>query len=173
MRLAMILAKSENDCLGKDGDMPWHLPAELKRFMKITTGHTMIMGRKTYETFAKPLPNRRHIVITRQPNYAAAEGVEVVNTLDAAIALCQADEKVFIIGGAEIYRQVYDRCDELYLTIVHAHFEGDTYLHCINLSDWQLVESEPFTADERNPYHYTCYLYHRKTAAKSPQHDNA
>ena len=158
----MILAKSENDCLGKDNDMPWHLPAELKRFMKITTGHSMIMGRKTYETFAKPLPNRRHIVITRQANYIAPEGVKVVNSLDAAIALCQDEKTVFVIGGAEIYRQAYDRCDALYLTIIHATFEGDTYLDCIDLAQWDKVEEEVFKADETNPLDYTCYLYHRK-----------
>ncbi|HAI10143.1 MAG TPA: dihydrofolate reductase [Phycisphaerales bacterium] len=163
MRLAMILAKSENDCLGKDNDMPWHLPAELKRFMKITTGHSMIMGRKTYETFAKPLPNRRHIVITRQADYQAPEGVEVVHSLDDAIALCQNEEQVFVIGGAEIYRQAYDKCDLLYLTIVHASFEGDTYLNCIDLTQWDKIEEESFNADDKNPLDYTCYLYHRKS----------
>lgn len=163
MRLAMILAKSENDCLGKDGDMPWHLPAELKRFMKITTGHSMIMGRKTYETFAKPLPNRRHIVITRQPDYQVADGVDVVHSLNEAIATCNEEDKVFVIGGAEIYRQAYDLCDELYLTIVHATFEGDTFLRCIDLSEWDKIEEESFKADEKNPYNYTCYLYQRKS----------
>jgi dihydrofolate reductase len=161
----MILAKSENNVIGKDHDMPWHLPAELRRFMRITTGHTMIMGRKTYETFAKPLPNRRHIVITRQPDYQAPEGVEVTHSLDEALALCQNDEQVFVIGGAEIYRQAYAHCDELYLTIVHASFEGDTHLNIINLADWQLVEQEPFQADERNAHAYTCYLYQRKSPA--------
>lgn len=164
MHLAMILAKSENDVIGKDHDMPWHLPAELKRFMRITTGHSMIMGRKTYETFAKPLPNRQHIVITRQPDYQAAQGVEVVNSLDAAIALCQDEQRVFVIGGAEIYRQAYAHCDELYLTIVHATFEGDTYLNVIDLADWQQVEAETFEADEKNPHAYTCYLYRRTPA---------
>ena len=97
MHLAMILALSENNCIGKDGDMPWHLPDELKHFMKTTTGHSMIMGRKTFETFAKLLPNRRHIVITRQVDYQAQQEVDVVNSLDAAIDICKHEDKVFVI----------------------------------------------------------------------------
>ncbi|MFG0249958.1 MAG: dihydrofolate reductase [Phycisphaeraceae bacterium JB051] len=162
MRLAMILALSENNCIGKDGDMPWHLPDELKHFMRTTTGHSMIMGRKTFETFAKLLPNRRHIVITRQADYQAQHEVDVVNSLDAAIEVCKDEDKVFVIGGAEIYRQAYEKCDELYLTIVHASFDGDTYLNVIDLNDWQEIEKEFHPADDRNPIDYTCYLYHRK-----------
>jgi dihydrofolate reductase len=142
--------------------MPWHLPDELKRFMRITTGHSMIMGRKTFETFPKLLPNRRHIVITRQTDYQAQDEVDIVNTLDAAIDACKDEDKVFVIGGAEIYRQAYEKCDELYLTIVHETFDGDTYLNVINLNHWQEVEKEFHKADDRNPIDYTCHVYHRK-----------
>jgi len=161
MRLAMILAKSQNDVIGRDNDMPWNLRDELKRFMRITTGHALIMGRKTFETFPKLLPNRKHIVITRQQGYVVPARVEVVHSLDEAIALCQLDEKVFVIGGAEIYQQAYDKCDELYLTVVHATLEGDTILNCIDLAQWKLIDEQPFHADERNNFDYTCYVYHR------------
>ena len=161
--MLFIVARATNGVIAKDGDVPWQISEDLKRFKKLTIGKPMIMGRKTYETFAKPLPNRRHIVITRQADYQAPEGVEVVHSLDDAIALCQNEEQVFVIGGAEIYRQAYDKCDLLYLTIVHASFEGDTYLNCIDLTQWDKIEEESFNADDKNPLDYTCYLYHRKS----------
>ena len=162
MSLAMILAMSENKTIGKNNTMPWHLSDELKRFKQITTGHTIIMGRKTFESFPKPLPNRKHIVITRQTNYQAPDGVVVVNSLQDAIKQCDAQGQAFIIGGAQIYDQAYDLCDKLYLTIIHAKIEGDTSFEKINLNDWQTLEEQSYSASEKNDHDFTCYVYQRQ-----------
>src|SRR6201996_5416501 len=126
MTVSIVVAISENHVIGKDNKLLWHLPADLKHFKEITTGHTVIMGRKTYESVGKPLPNRRNIIITRQ-NIKIA-GCEVVNSIDSAIALCKDEEEVFIVGGSEIYKMAMPVTGRIYLTLVHREFEADSFL---------------------------------------------
>ena len=121
----MVVAIAKNNAIGKDNQLLWHLPKDLKHFKEITSGHTIIMGRKTYESVGKPLPNRRNIIITRQN--ITIEGCEVVNSIEDALKLCAGEDEVFIVGGAEIYKQAMALTDRIYLTIVHHEFEGDTY----------------------------------------------
>src|SRR6195952_4576735 len=120
----IVVAIAENNAIGKNNQLLWYLPADLKHFKDITTGHTVIMGRKTYDSVGKPLPKRRNIIITRQP--ITIEGCEVVNSIEAALALCKDEEEVFIVGGAEIYRQAMKLTDRIYLTIIHKEFDGDS-----------------------------------------------
>src|ERR1700754_2685293 len=117
MIVTIVVAISENHAIGKDNKLLWHLPKDLKHFKEITTGHTVIMGRKTYDSVGKPLPNRRNIIITRQD--IAIDGCEVTSSIEGALELCKTEEEVFIVGGAEIYRQSMHLTDRIYLTIVH------------------------------------------------------
>ncbi len=144
MQISIIAAMAENGVIGRDGQLPWHLKADLQRFKRLTMGHTIIMGRKTWESIGRPLPGRRMVVVTRQNGYQA-EGVQVAASLDDALALARlaGDEEAFIIGGAEIYRLALPLADRLYLTRVLAPVEGDTTFPEFDASHWRLVESEP------------------------------
>ncbi len=158
--LSIVVAAAENGAIGKDNQLLWHLPNDLKFFKRTTSGHTIIMGRKTYESVGKPLPNRRNIVITRQPDYAAV-GVEVVHSLEEALALCTTEATVFIVGGAEIYQQALPLVGRIYLTRVHAAMEGDSYFPALEEMEWVLVSAESHLADERHQYGYTFMVYER------------
>jgi len=140
-KIALIVAVSENGVIGRDNQLPWHLPADLKRFKQLTTGHAVIMGRKTFESIGKPLPLRRNIVITRRKNWNA-DGIEVAHSLDEAIGLAASDDEVFILGGAEVFRDALPRANTLYLTRVHATVDGDVYFPPVDWSQWQLIEEE-------------------------------
>ncbi|WP_295334593.1 dihydrofolate reductase [Flavobacterium sp.] len=159
--ITVIAAVAENNALGKENQLLWHLPDDFKRFKAITSGHYIIMGRKTFESFPKPLPNRTHVIISRQPNYHP-EGCIVVNSLGKAIEACPKTEEVFIIGGGEIYQQSIEVADKLDLTKVHASFEGDTYFPEINLTQWELVFEEFHPKDERHDYAFTFQTYLKK-----------
>lgn len=159
--ITVIAAVAENNALGKENQLLWHLPDDFKRFKTLTSGHYIIMGRKTFESFPKPLPNRTHVIISRQANYQP-EGCIVVNSLEQAIAVCPKTEEVFIIGGGEIYRQSIAVADKLDLTKVHATFEADTHFPEIDLSQWQLVFEEYHPKDERHDYAFTFQTYSRK-----------
>jgi dihydrofolate reductase len=160
--LSLLVAASTTGVIGRDNALPWKLSADLRRFRRLTTGHAIIMGRKTYETIGRPLPERTNIVITRQVGFAAP-GCEVVATIDAAIAKAQAihgvSDEVFIVGGAEIYRQTLDRADRLYLTQVETDAPGDAYLPPIDLAEWRLVEVSRHAADDRNEHPHTFAIY--------------
>lgn len=160
---SVIVAMSENRLIGRGGDLPWHLSADLRRFRRLTTGHAIIMGRKTYESIGRPLPKRRSIVITRQADYAA-EGIETAGSLDGALALVAEDEEAFVIGGAEVFREALPRAGRLYLTRVHAEFEGDVYLPPFDEADWTLTNEERHAADERNDFDYSFLVYERRVA---------
>ncbi|MDB4927060.1 dihydrofolate reductase [Mucilaginibacter sp.] len=153
MIVSIVVAISENHAIGKDNKLLWHLPKDLKHFKEITTGGTVIMGRKTYDSVGRPLPNRRNIVITRQP--ITIEGCEVVNSIDAALALCADEAEVFIVGGAEIYKQAMHLTDKIYLTIVHADFEADTYFPEIKADIWKETERQDHEPDEKNTLPYS------------------
>lgn len=159
--ITVIAAVAENNALGKENQLLWHLPDDFKRFKTLTSGHYIIMGRKTFESFPKPLPNRTHVIISRQANYQP-EGCIVVNSLEQAIEACPKTEEVFIIGGGEIYRQSIVVADKLDLTKVHTNFEADTYFPEVDLSEWQLVFEEYHPKDERHDFAFTFQTYLRK-----------
>lgn len=155
--IKIIVAISKNRVIGKDNSLIWYLPADLKRFKEITTGNAVIMGRKTYESIGKPLPNRRNIIITRNENYEV-DGCEVVNSLEEALLICY--ENCFIIGGAEIYKQSLSIADELYLTEVDGVFDGDSFFPELG-NEWHEVSNEKFEADDKNKFNYSFIKYER------------
>ncbi len=172
----MILAVSDNGIIGHNGDLPWHLSDELKRFRKITTGHAILMGRKTHESIGRALPDRRNIVITRQRDYQPLDAaVEIAHDVDAAIALASTDRnetELFIIGGATIYESAWPRVDRLYLTRVHGQFEGDTYWPPptldFDLSDWTCRATENHPIDAKHAHAYTCETHDRLPPPHTP-----
>lgn len=159
--LSLIAAIAQNNVIGKNNKLVWHMPADLRFFKNTTMGHTLIMGRKTFESFGKPLPGRKSIVITRQKDWNH-EGVIVVHSLKDAIKLAPGSEEVFIVGGAEIYRQALPLCERMYLTIIHHDFEGDTYFPPVDFSQWNLKSDEKHQADEKNAFDYSFRFYERK-----------
>ena len=152
--IIMIAAVAENNALGKDNELVWHLPNDFKRFKTLTSGHHIIMGRKTFESFPKPLPNRTHIIITRQKNYQA-EGCIIVDSIEKALSICPKDEDSFIIGGGEIYTLGLAYTDKIEITRVHSSFEADAYFPEINKKDWKLEKYEFNEKDEKHKYDYT------------------
>jgi dihydrofolate reductase len=156
--ITLIAAMAQNRVLGKNNQLIWHIPNDLKHFKELTQGHTVIMGRKTYESMGRPLPKRTNIVISRQANYGAP-GCTVVSNLEKALALATADAQPFIIGGAEIYKLALPHADKMELTLIEAEFEGDTFFPEFSDDQWQLVADEKQTADAKNPYPYRFLTY--------------
>jgi dihydrofolate reductase len=154
---SFIVARAENGVIGKDNGLIWHMPNDLKFFKETTTGHYVLMGRKSYESVGKPLPNRLNIIITRNTDYAV-EGALVVHSLQEALdlALEQKQQEVFILGGGEIYRQALEKklVDRIYLTEIKDRFEGDTYFPELNAAEWEEIHREEFQADDKNPHNY-------------------
>jgi dihydrofolate reductase len=161
-KCSAIVAMAKNRVIGRQNQLPWHLPNDLKRFKSLTTGYPIIMGRKTYESIGRPLPNRINIVLTRDVNFDAP-GCTVFDhpdhTLDYAENL---SDEVFIIGGAEIYRVFWPKINYLYLTIVEADIEGDAYFSELNLAEWEEVSCETHAADEKHAYGYRFVELRRK-----------
>jgi len=162
MRLSIIVAMDDNHLIGKDNILPWHLPADLAFFKKVTTGHSIVMGRKTYDSIGKPLSSRRNIVITRSTD-VAIEGCEVFNSIDSALQSTKEEEEVLVIGGANLCKQVLHKVDRLYITHIEGVFEGDTYFPQYNESDWKEISCESHTPDEKNPHHYHFKILERKS----------
>lgn len=163
MTITLIAAVAENNALGKDNKMMWHLPDDFKHFKSRTSGHYIIMGRKTFESFPSALPNRTSVIITRQKDYTAPDGCIVVNSLDEALMTSPQDEEVFIIGGGEIYNQSIARADKLDLTRVHAEFpDADAYFPQIDESKWELAEAVFHPKDEKHAYEMTFQVYLKK-----------
>ncbi|WP_178985863.1 dihydrofolate reductase [Winogradskyella helgolandensis] len=161
--LTIIVAAGENNAIGKDNDLIWHLSDDLKRFKSLTNGHHIIMGRKTFESFPKPLPNRTHIVITRQKDYKVPSGVIVVNSLDDALDAARLDKQPFIIGGGEIYKQSMSFVDKLEITRVHADFENaDTFFPEIDETKWQEISRTAHDADEKHKFAFSFITYVKK-----------
>lgn len=159
--ITLIAAVAQNNALGKDNQLLWHLPDDFKRFKNITSGHYIIMGRKTFDSFPKPLPNRTHVIITRQKEYKP-EGCIVVNSLEEAIQSCPKQEDIFIIGGGEIYKQSIVIADKIDITRVHNSFEADTFFPEIEIEKWQLIFEEFHSKDERHDFDFTFQTYVRK-----------
>lgn len=154
MRIAMIAAMANNRVIGKDNQMPWHLPADLKHFKKVTLGKPVIMGRKTYQSIGKALPGRRNIVISRQSG-ALSIDADWVQSIEQALALVQDEAEVMIIGGAEIYRQVLPLADTLYITDIDLTVEGDAFFPDYQaVAEWSESESESHQSDPQNPHSY-------------------
>lgn len=166
MRIALIWAMAQNRVIGRDNQLPWYLPEDLKYFKRITTGKPVIMGRKTHESIGRPLPNRTNIVVTRDRDYAAP-GVKVVHSIEAAIDLARADteisgvEEVIVMGGAEIYAQALPWADRLYVTLVHAEVDGDATFPEIDLGAYREIAREDHPAEGPNPYDYSFLVLER------------
>jgi dihydrofolate reductase len=170
MSLALIVAASENNVIGRDNQLPWYLPGDLAYFKAITMAKPVIMGRKTYESIGKPLPGRDNIVITRNSDYPA-EGIHVVASLQAAIDLAESlvlvngGEEIMIIGGAQIYKQALPMAARVYLTRVHRHVEGDAWFPELDPSQWQEIAREDIAAEEPNPYDFSYLVMDRTERA--------
>ncbi|WP_177732013.1 dihydrofolate reductase [Flavobacterium inviolabile] len=160
--ITLIAAVAENNALGKDNQMIWHLPDDFKRFRQLTTGHYIIMGRKTFESLPKLLPNRTHVIISRQSDYQTPEGCIVVNALNAAIEACPEQEDVFIIGGGEIYKQAIAIADKIELTKVFTSPEADAFFPEIDPNEWQLVFEEFHSKDEKHAFDFSFLTYLKK-----------
>ena len=165
MRVSIIVAAAENGIIGRDGGLPWHLSDDLRRFKCLTMGHTIIMGRRTWESIGRALPGRRTIVVSRNPELQIdVADVEVAASLDKALEFADAsgEDQAFIVGGAELYRESLSRADRIYLTRVCATVDGDTYFPNVAWDEWHLVESEENDATEKNEYAYRFETYDRR-----------
>jgi dihydrofolate reductase len=162
MRISCIAAMSENGVIGRDGGIPWRLPSDLARFKRTTMGHAIVMGRKTWESLGKkPLPGRRHVVITRRKGYSVPPGVDVVASFEEALERLRGEDEVFVVGGEKVYASALPRADRVYLTVVHTQIEGDTRFPDPELRGFQLVSEERREADEANPFAHTFRVYER------------
>lgn len=161
--LSAIVAMASNRVIGHHNQLPWHLPADLKHFKEITTGHAILMGRKTHESIGRPLPNRINIILTRDPHYQA-NGCHVVTQLDDALktAANHAASEIFIIGGAQVYTQLLPQTHRIYLTKIHQAFDGDTYFPELKTHEWDEKERIDYKADEQNPCDYSFLILERR-----------
>ena len=160
MRIALIVAMAENRVIGRNNQLPWRIPADLRHFKALTLGKPVIMGRKTYESIGRPLPGRDNIVVTADSGYQA-EGCQVVHSMEQALEAAGSCEEAMIIGGANLYRQTLENADRLYLTLVKAEPEGDTWFPEIELQQWREIERQAHTADESNEYDYDFVVLER------------
>jgi dihydrofolate reductase len=160
MIVSIIVAIGENHAIGKNNQLLWHMPNDLKHFKDITSGRTIIMGRKTFDSVGKPLPRRRNIVVTRQD--IIIPGCEVVKSVEDGLALCKDEDEVFIGGGAEIYKLAMHLTDRIYLTIIHKSFDADTFFPEIDKLEWKEVKQENFEPDEKNPLPYSFITLERR-----------
>ncbi|MEB2785940.1 dihydrofolate reductase [Algoriphagus persicinus] len=163
MKISLIAAVATNNVIGQENDLVWRLPDDFKRFKRITSGHYILMGRKTFESLGTPLPNRTHIVITRNPEYQVPEGNYVFESVERAFIFCKKMhvDHLFVIGGGEIYKETLPLADELVLTEVEATPEGDTFFPEFNEENWKVSFSEYHPADERHQYAFTYVNYER------------
>lgn len=158
--ISLIVAMAKNRVIGANGGIPWHLPAELKMFKAITMGHHMIMGRNTWESIGRLLPGRTTVIVTRQPDYKVP-GAIVASSLDEAIAACDNDPEICVIGGAQLYAASLPVADRIYLTEVDADVSGDTFMPEFDLSEWRARTVTPHAADDKNPHRFTLTVYDR------------
>ena len=162
--ITIIAAIAKNNALGKDNDLIWYLPGDLKRFKKTTTGHHILMGRNTFESIGKPLPNRTSIIITRNEKYFK-DGCLVANSLEEAVELAKEDDQIFIIGGAQVYKYAMENNigDTLDITLVHHEFEADVFFPEIDPEIWEEIAREDFKADEKNKFDYSFLRFQKRT----------
>jgi dihydrofolate reductase len=171
MKISLIVAMGENRVIGAGGKIPWRLPADFRYFQKTTTGHPVVMGRKTFESIGRPLPGRTNIVITRDGGYRA-EGIAVAGSLEDALAAAERSEgadEIFILGGGQIYALAMPLAHRLYVTVVHGAFDGDAFFPEIDDADWALASRESHAKDEENPFDFDFLVYERKGATMNEQ----
>lgn len=165
MRISIIVAVAENSVIGRGGQLPWKLSADLQRFKRLTMGHTIIMGRRTWESIGRPLPGRRTVIVSRQPNYRVDEAaVLVASSLEQALKVAEEsnDDEAFIVGGAELYRLTLAQADRLYVTRVATSADGDIFFPGVDWSRWNLIDTSRHDADEKNEYAATFEVYERR-----------
>lgn len=160
--LSIIVAKAKNNVIGKDNTLIWHISDDLKRFKKITTGHTIIMGRKTFESLGRVLPNRHHVVLCKNTKlHVNNENVEIVNDISMLEKYIKDSEENFVIGGATIYKQLMEKCSKMYITEINKDFEGDVLFPEIDENKWKIVEREKGPKDEENSFDYEYVIYEK------------
>lgn len=161
MTISLVVAASTNNVIGSDGGLPWHLPDDLRHFKRLTTGKPVVMGRRTFESIGRPLPDRRNIVMTRDPGFVA-RGCDVVSSVREALDLVSDAEEVMIIGGGQVYRDFLSHADRIYLTRVQADVEGDTHFPDIDEAGWRRVSSESHAIDEKHAYAFDVMVFERR-----------
>ncbi len=161
MKLSIIVAVADNGVIGRANALPWHLPDDLKRFKRLTMGHTLIMGRRTFESIGRPLPGRCMIVLTRNSAFRP-DGATVAPDLTAALAMVADEEETFIVGGADVYRAALPRADRIYLTQVHATVTGDVTFRPLDNDQWELIDAVHHPADTRHRYAFTFEEHRRR-----------
>ncbi len=161
MNISLIVAMAENGVIGNAKSLPWHLSSDMKRFKGLTQNHDVIMGRKTYESIGHPLSDRSNIIITHSEDYVV-EGASVVHSFDEALTLLPPAQEVFVIGGAEIFKQAEPLASKIYLTLVHASPEGDSFFS-YNQDDWRVADKQEFKADVHNDYDFDFITLERKS----------
>ncbi|BBB23314.1 dihydrofolate reductase [Abyssogena phaseoliformis symbiont OG214] len=162
MKLSIIVAMDDNQLIGKNNALPWHLPADLAYFKKTTTGKAVLMGRKTYDSIGKPLPNRRNIIVSRNMKFKA-DGCEVVGSINAALSLANGDNELMIMGGVSFYEQMVNSVDRLYITEVNGKFDGDAYFPKFDRAQFSELSRESHQPDEKNPHAYDFVILQRNT----------
>jgi dihydrofolate reductase len=160
--ISLLVATDKNRVIGANNQLPWHLPADLSYFKRVTMGHPIVMGRKTHESIGRALPGRENIVITRNKDYFS-QGCKILHSIDEFKAFSKEliHEEIFVIGGAKLFNQLMDFADRLYLTLIEEEFEGDTYFPVLNNDDWKLISKEKGIKDEKNPYDYYYLVYEK------------
>jgi dihydrofolate reductase len=162
--ISLMLAMDKNRLIGKDNQLPWHLPADLRYFKNVTMGHPIVMGRKTFESIGRVLPGRENIVLTRDADFHA-EGITILHSIEDVKRLSSSiDQEIFVIGGAEIFKEILPVTDRLYITDIHHAFEGDTYFPEIDEAKWTTLSVTPGTVDDKNLYQHDFIVLERKTA---------
>ena len=158
--ISMIVAMGENNAIGKDNELLWHLPDDFKHFKSVTMGKPIVMGRKTFESIGRPLPGRENIVVTRDKLFLV-EGVTIVNDIDEALLACNKYDEVMVIGGASFYEQMLSLADKLYVTLVHESFEADAFFPEISMDEWHISEQREHASDEKHAYSFSFMTYER------------
>lgn len=162
--LSIIVAKAKNNVIGKNNELIWHLPEDLRRFKALTTGKVIIMGRKTFESLGRVLPNRKHVIFTRNLDFTIEnENVEIVHDLSEIQKYIDSEDECFVIGGGLIYNMLMPYADKIYATVINQDFDGDTYFPVINEKEWEIEKTEKGLKNEDNPYDYEYIDYVRRT----------
>lgn len=164
--ISLIAAMGNNRVIGLNNDMPWHLPKDLAHFKKITIGHPIVMGRKTYESIGRPLPNRKNIILTRQESLELPEEVMTVSNLETVLKWSEEnpEEEIFIIGGGNLYKQALPYADRLYITEINEDFDGDTFFPAFDQEEWEIVDETIGERDINNPYDFKFITYERRNS---------